>query len=115
ARHDHRRAGGDGASRDGAPAPRAPPRPREPQPPLRRGPHGRVTGEDGAEGSRGDALGGQRGAATGRAKQNVAPPAALLAAHSRPSCDVMMERQIDSPSPRPSSFVVTQASNNPRN
>src|SRR5258705_432080 len=42
---------------------------------------------------------------------NVAPRGTFALAHRRPLCASMIERQIDSPSPKPPGFVVWKASN----
>ena len=47
--------------------------------------------------------------AAGSVKENVAPPSTFASAHSRPPCDSMIERLIDSPMPVPCGFVVKNA------
>src|SRR5690606_31058799 len=47
---------------------------------------------------------------TGSVKTNLAPCASASSAHRRPPCDSMIERQIASPIPIPSRFVVKNGS-----
>lgn len=42
----------------------------------------------------------------GREKENVLPESGLFAAHNRPRCASMIDRQIARPNPRPSGLVV---------
>jgi len=42
----------------------------------------------------------------GTVKRKIAPPSGLAVTHKRPACASMIERQIDSPIPRPPGFVV---------
>ena len=48
--------------------------------------------------------------ATGRAKLKVAPPPGLFEASSLPLCAFAMERQMESPMPRPSGLVEKKGS-----
>src|SRR3546814_3073770 len=48
---------------------------------------------------------------TGNVKMNFAPCGSFLSAHRRPPCNSTIERQIASPIPIPSRFVVTNGSN----
>ena len=52
------------------------------------------------------------GAVTGKAKWNTAPRGWFLAAHSRPPCASMIDRQIGSPIPIPCGLVVKKGANN---